>query len=346
VEHSPTCQQPVAITATGLVTSVGLTASGSCAAMRAGLANPIETRFLDARGEWVMGHSVPLAEPWCDIRKHVKMAAMAIEEALEGICTDEWSDIPVVLCLAEADRPGRLEGLDQRLLDQLHIELGERFSRSSIIVAHGRVSVAVALHEARKLLYEKHSLRVLIAAVDTLLLSPTVSVYDGDDRLLTKRNSNGFMPGEGAGAVLVTKPSGGAELLCTGLGFGIEHAVVTSDDPLRADGLTEAITRALAEASCQMHDLDFRIADISGEQYYFKEATLALARTLRRTKEEFDLWHPADSIGETGAAAGVAVIAAARAACLKAYAPGNRLLIHLANDNGLRAAAVLRFEKH
>jgi 3-oxoacyl-[acyl-carrier-protein] synthase-1 len=49
-----------------------------------------------------------------------------------------------------------------------------------------------------------------------------------------------------------------------------------------------------------MHDFDYRIADISGEQYYFKEAALALARTLRRRKPEFDLWHPANMLEKPG----------------------------------------------
>ena len=34
-----------------------------------------------------------------------------------------------------------------------------------------------------------------------------------------------------------------------------------------------------------MHDFDYRITDLSGEQYYFKEAALALSRTLRQSKE-------------------------------------------------------------
>ena len=72
-----------------------------------------------------------------------------------------------------------------------------------------------------------------------------------------------------------------------------------------------------------MHHVDLRIADLSGEQYYFKEATLAVARTLRQRKEEFDIWHPAECVGEVGAVAGICVIALADAACRKAYGKGD-----------------------
>ena len=89
--------------------------------------------------------------------------------------------------------------------------------------------------------------------------------------------------------------------------------------------------------------MDFRITDLSGEQYYFKEAALALSRTLRQRKEEFDLWHPAECTGEQGAVAGAAVIAMADAACRKAYTKGPNILSHMANDAGQRAALALQF---
>jgi 3-oxoacyl-[acyl-carrier-protein] synthase-1 len=87
-----------------------------------------------------------------------------------------------------------------------------------------------------------------------------------------------------------------------GLGYGTERATILSEEPLRGDGLKEAITNAMKDASITWEQIDFRITDANGEQYWFKEASLALTRTLRMHKAEVDLWHPADSIGEIGAA--------------------------------------------
>jgi len=151
------------------------------------------------------------------------------------------------------------------------------------------------------------------------------------------------MPGEGAGALLLGRPAGTEDPVCIGVGFGVEEAHIGSDEPLRADGLSLAIEAGLAQAQCAMHDIDYRITDLSGEQYYFKEATLALARTLRRRKESFDIWHPAECIGEAGAVAGLAAFAVADAASRGGYAPGTSVLVHAANDAGQRASAVLRF---
>lgn len=335
--------QPIAIKSTGLVTSVGLSAPATCAAIRAKISNPTETRFIDSGGEWIMAHQVALEKPWRGRTKLCKMAAMAIVECLDGIPRDGWSELPLLLCVAEMERPGRFEGLDDQLFLEIQEELDTRFAPESAIVAHGRVSVAIALAQARKLIQEGGHALVLIAAADSLLTWPTLSVYEREERLLTPRNSNGFMPGEGAGALLIGAPADKGELLCAGIGFAMEKAHIDSGEPLRAEGLSTAIKGALAEAGCALHDLDYRITDISGEQYCFKEAALAVGRILRQRKEEFDLWHPAESIGEAGAVAGVAAIAVAGAAARKAYAPGSAILAHLANDAGQRAAAVLNF---
>jgi 3-oxoacyl-[acyl-carrier-protein] synthase-1 len=334
--------QPLAILSTGLVTSGGLTAAASCAAIRAKLSNPIETRFIDSNGDWIMAHSVRLERPWRGRTKLTKMAALTIAECLAEIPRNDWPQIPFLLCVAERDRPGRVEGLDDQLFMEIQQELTVEFSEHSLILPHGRASVGTALMHARRLLAEIQLPFVLIVATDSLLTWRTLSVYERNRRLLTSNNSNGFMPGEGAAALLVAPPGKGPQLLCVGLGLASEPATIDSEQPLRADGMAHAIRAALADAGCEMHDLDFRITDISGEQYYFKEAALALSRVLRVRKDEFDIWHPAESIGESGATSGVAMLVVANAACHKGYARGPSVLCHAASDAGQRAAVILQ----
>lgn len=335
---------PIAILKTGLVTSVGFSAPASCAAFRAKISNPSETRFIDSGGQWIMAHQVLLEQPWRGLTKLAKMAVMAINEALADMPRSEWSQIPLLLCVAENERPGRLSGLDDELFLKIQTELDIQFPPQSAVIAQGRVSVAVALAQARMLMTQSGIQKVLIAATDSLLTWPTLSHFEQNDRLLTERNSNGFMPGEGAGALLVGPATNEAgELLCTGIGFGREVAHIDSEEPLRADGLTQAIKAALTDAGCQMHDMDYRITDNSGEQYYFKEAALALSRTLRQRKEEFDIWHPAECTGEIGAACGATIISTAQAACQKHYTQGPHILAHMSNDAGQRSAISLQY---
>jgi 3-oxoacyl-[acyl-carrier-protein] synthase-1 len=335
------------IIGSGMISAVGLSAPASCAAIRCAIDNFQETRFIDRAGEWLIAACVPLEQPWRGRTKLIKMAARAIAEALQSTPGVDPEKTPLLLGLAEAERPGRLAGLDKGLLHAIETELGLRFHPDSCIIARGRVSAAVALHNARTLIYQSGHRHVLVAGVDSFLSGPTLTAFEARERLLTSQNSNGFIPGEGAAAVVLAAPIANEmpQLTCIGLGFGVEHATVEAEDvPLRAEGLTQAVRAALGEAGCGLEQMDYRLTDISGEQYYFKEAALALGRSLRVRKEFFHLWHPADCIGEVGAAIGPVMLAVALAASRKGYGEGPNIFCHLGNDAGERAVALLSYQ--
>jgi 3-oxoacyl-[acyl-carrier-protein] synthase-1 len=201
-----------------------------------------------------------------------------------------------------------------------------------------------ALAGARQLLAQHAVDQVLVAAVDSLLSKRRLLTLEREGRLLTRLNQNGFLAGEAAAAVLVSRDEAEVtsnRLICAGLGTAGDESSVSNDVPLRGDGLCQAIRSALDEAGCALDHLDFRISDVSGEQYYFKEASLAVSRLLRQRREQFPLWHPADCIGEVGSAIGPFVLALARTAVHKGYAPGPDILCHFSSDGGLRGAIVL-----
>lgn len=334
---------PLSITGTGMVTGVGLNATASCAAIRCAIDNFQETRFMDSGGEWIMGCEVPLEQPWRGKTKLIKMAAAAIRECLEGNEQINPESTPLLLCLSEHERKGRVINDDNQFFLDLQEELELEFHEKSCVIAKGHVAVAIALKHARNLIQELKVEHVLVVATDSLLVGPTLAHFEEYERLLTSNNSNGFIPGE-AGAALVVEPFYAKQeyqLLCVGLGFGVEEAHVFSEEPLRGDGLSAAIRESLDDARSDMGDLDFRITDLSGEQYYFKEASLALLRLLRKRKEHFDIWHPADCIGEVGSVLAAVMLTVIKFACKKDYSKGSKVLAHLGNDDGKRSAMIL-----
>lgn len=333
--------RPIGVQGLGLRVSVGLNSSSACAAIRAKVANPAPTRYTDSNGDWIIGHQVPSSQSWRGSMRLAYMAVNAIEDCLYSAGLASRDPIPLILCTAETQRPGRNIASDERLLSDVQDIWGGRFGNPSSVIASGRTSLAMALECARTLLYERHHRHVLVAAADSLLNAETLRSYDQRGRLLTAVNSNGFMPGEGAGAVLVGKPDAASKAVIRGIGFAAESATIESDKPLRADGLTTAIQAALRDANCALHDLDLRVADLSGEQYYFKEAAIAIGRLLRHRKAVFELWHPAECVGETGAAAGFVGLCVATTAITRRYAPGAGVLLHQSDDDSRRAALVL-----
>jgi 3-oxoacyl-[acyl-carrier-protein] synthase-1 len=331
---------PVAILGCGMMTGVGLTADASCAAIRCAIDNFQETRFIARGGEWIIGSEVPLEEAWRGIPRLARLLAGPLRECLDQVPDVAPESIPVLLCVAEEDRPGRLDGLGDPLFFQACELLDVRFHERTRIIAQGRVGGAVGLHHASRMIHEHGIRHVIIAGVDSYLTAGTLRAYDERERLLTPDNSNGLIPGEAGAAVLVGLPGAGRGLVCLGMGFAQEHATIESEEPLRADGLRNAIAKGLAAAGLTMGELDYRITDIGGEQYQFKEASLALSQLLRERKEEFDIWHPADCTGEIGAASLPSMLCVSLYAACKGYAPGARILAHLGNDDGKRVALV------
>ncbi len=142
----------IAILASGMVTGVGLDAPSSCAAIRCAIDNFSETRFMDKGGEWIIGSQVQLDQPWRGLPKLVHMVVPAIRECLAQAQNTRPELIPLLLCVAEKERPGRLEGLDDQLFAAVQTELGVRFHPRSTVIPRGRVAGGLAMIEARRLM--------------------------------------------------------------------------------------------------------------------------------------------------------------------------------------------------
>jgi 3-oxoacyl-[acyl-carrier-protein] synthase I len=326
-----------------MLTSVGLNGPASCAAIRCGLSNFTETRFLDKNGQWITGSSVPLEQPWRGRKKLVHLAGPAIRECLAAMGDIPSEQVPLLLCVAEKERPGRMDGLDDRLFFEVQEELDLRFHEKSSIFHQGRVGGVSAIRHASSLMYKERLPYCIVAGVDTFLTAGTLAAFDKNDRILTETSSDGFIPGEAGAAVLLSQGSNKSEsqLSIKGIGFGREEAHIDSGEPLQAEGLVQALKEALSTSGLSMGDLGFRITDANGEQYKFKEGDLAVTRLLREHKGEFDIWHPADCIGEVGAATVFCVLGVAETAARKGYSKGNNVLCHFGNDNEDRAVMIL-----
>ena len=332
----------IAIYGCGMVTGVGWNGPASCAAMRAGITGFVETPF-EFAGESLLGSPVVFADDLQGVEKLRQMVVPTIAECIAGETRPTLDQIPLLMCVAEKGRTGRFDGLDRELLDGIAGDLGCELHPDSHLYAAGRLGGIQALKQARQLIVAGAK-GCLVSGVDTCLVAESLTTYDQDHRLMTAENANGFIPGEAAATVLVgpVKRQSEPQLLCLGIGFGTEPAPLNSGEPLRADGLTTAIKAAFADGRCTETDVDFRLTDNNGEAYGFKDSALAVARVFREAKNEFDLWHPADCIGEVGAAIVPVMLGVMQAAVTKGYAPGPGVLCHVANEGDQRGAVILR----
>jgi 3-oxoacyl-[acyl-carrier-protein] synthase I len=338
---------PLAIKAAGMVTAVGFNAASSCAAMRAGIRCVNETNLWDAEsGEYLAAGRVLLPHWWVGTGKFAELVAPAIHECMLAAAPVRPEEIPILIGLPSEGRPCRFADLDAKILSEIEYRLDYPLHRNSRVIPQDRVSTLVAISEAERLIADGSAQLCVIAAVDSLVQQDLVEHYLANRRLLTPKNSNGFSPGEAGGALLVGRQATPetAELQVLGIGMGWEPATIESDQPLRGEGLTAAVSGALETAGLTMQDAHYRITDLNGEHYRFKEMTLVMTRFPSKPKPKvFDLWHPIEFIGDVGAAIGPVVLGVAFYAGCKDYSVGSTVLCTFGNDDGARAAALVRF---
>jgi len=339
---------PLSIKAAGMVTCVGFNAESSCAAMRAGIRNVVETNLWDKySGTYLPAGRVALPHWWVGVGKLADLVAPAIEECFAAAGPVQAAAIPVMLGVAPPNRPYRFRGLDETILSEIGHKFGFRLHPDSRLISNDHISVVIALREAIDLLASGKAPCVVIAAVDSLVDQRIVEYYLEKRRLLTPLETNGFCVGEAGAAVLVAPANqdGKGGLTIRGVGLGSEPANIDGEEPVKGEGLTEVVRHALRRGGLTIQDIHYRITDLNGEHYKFKEMVLAMGRFARKpTAKVFDIWHPIEYIGDVGAAIGPLLLGVALHAGKNGYGNGPNVLCTLANDDGARAAIVTSYE--
>jgi 3-oxoacyl-[acyl-carrier-protein] synthase-1 len=141
---------------------------------------------------------------------------------------------------------------------------------------------------------------------------------------------DGFVPGEGAGMLLLAteqavntyglSPIGVISLP----GIAVESGHRYSEQPYRGDGLADAFSLALE--NCPNQIIQTILASLNGENLGAKEYGVAVVRNKEKLAEDFRLEHPADCFGDIGAAFAPVLTGIACIGMLKGYLKGPALV--------------------
>jgi 3-oxoacyl-[acyl-carrier-protein] synthase I len=184
----------------------------------------------------------------------------------------------------------------------------------------------------------------LVVAVDSLASPETLELLLDQRRIKTDENPVGFMAGEAAAAMVLTKPSSSSNAAAPAALLGTVE-VARETHPLGADrpsdgrALAECLRRALGPPSPKQ-PAPFLVADHDGENHRAQEFGMALWH-LTKGKSPLSssrVWIPAKSFGNVGAAYGGLAACLAARAFARGYAPAPSALIFAAADDGARAA--------
>ena len=248
-------------------TCLAVGAELSAAAMRCGYDGFEQSSFTQPNStQMQLGAEIKIQESLRGLEKLIYLSSTIIQSMVKEHKV-EITTIPIYLCLQELNRPSyfSFEELQEKLFANLITALDvPNISNSSRAYLEGRCGFTTALKQAQIDIYENGDKEVLIVSVDSLLNSASLAYYGGGlygegCRLLTDNNSNGFIPGEAASAVLLSKPTSEEnEIVISGVGMSKEIATIYNEDELlRAKGLSEAIMEASNQAELPIHETAF-----------------------------------------------------------------------------------------
>lgn len=348
---------PLAITALGLATPLGIGAEASCAALRATLSRfvAIETAALagdDGQPVRLVVSSVRGVTDGLDgVERLAELAALALRDLLASArLSDREADAaPLHLALAEPRADARaviVSELTERLERSVGLlGLGERTSPYPA----GHAGAIAALEQAAAAVRSGAAPRAIVGGVDSLLAPDVVQALHAEGRLKAGERPVGVMPGEAAAFVLVepapAAEARGAAPLATvaGVATSRETATIRDEDAVcHGAGLSDAMARALASLPGSGEGLGLIVCDLNGEPYRSEELAYAATKVLGGVQAPFRLWHAADSIGDVGAASAAVSLAVAARALHRGYARCDEALVVASSDGGLRGAAALR----
>jgi 3-oxoacyl-[acyl-carrier-protein] synthase-1 len=345
-------QEPgdLAVTGLAVMSPLGHDAEQTCAAIRAGINGVGEHPYFNVETpdpEWdeaerLLAGLVPGIDPWLGGRERlVELALPTLRSLCERarLLRAELGRTALLLSLPQPDEAVRAWQLDASLAEELCLRAGLRPFAPSRVDQSGHASMLRMLGEAAALLDAGEADRCIVLGVDSYHDEQRLAVLDRTYRLRSARCKDGFLPGEAAIALLVESAASPARSSLIDLGrptFGVEPRTLRGDLSSTGTGLCQVIAGALGERGAR-----WVLCDLNGESYRSFEWGLARTRLPERFAATFRLVHPADCVGDVGAASGGLLVACAAQAFARAYAPAESALVWASSDEGLRAAMLV-----
>lgn len=336
------------LTGLGACTAVGRTAPATAAAVRAGISGFAQHRFmLDTIGKPMR----VAAAPWLDAglpagQRMERLLFAAIDEALADAAPGA-ARLGLALAL-----PGPRPGLPALASADWSAAIAARHPNRFAGIAffeRGHASAILALEAAVAYLRRGDFDACLVAGVDTFMTPQTLEWLEACDQLHGAgplNNAWGFVPGEGAAALMVASRADATARQPAGRVL----AVASSVEAHRIKTRTVCVGRGLSDAMARV--LSVRppgqrvgevYSDMNGETYRADEYGFAVARVSECFERASDMWTPADCTGDVGAASGALHLVLASIAARKRYAYGRLAMVHAGSESGERGVALVDF---
>jgi 3-oxoacyl-[acyl-carrier-protein] synthase I len=266
---------------------------------------------------------------------HQQVTALGLQPQL-------WINLP-------APRPG-LSADQLRQVRAIATQALDSWFPSIHVLQLGHAGGIYAVDAALRAIAKERLSACVVCGVDSYLAPDTLEWLEQTDQLHgagPTNNAWGFIPGEGAGALLLmaadtcrtARATSYARVVSVGLGK--ESNLIRTDSVCIGQGLSAAFRQAFQSLTDGSRVND-TYCDLNGETYRADEYGFSVLRTREHFVRATEFTTPADCWGDVGAASGPLLSVVACAALEKGYSTGPLSLVWTSSDTGERGAILLR----
>lgn len=345
-------QENVVVVSAGMITSVGLSAAETAASVRAGIMRFTSVPWHDHRFEPITLAEVaedglpPLATALANRTgvsgrqiRLLRLGTLALRECTRAI--GPGGEIGLHLALPESetlvplDRPAVLRHFAEQTAGGFDIAQSEALAR-------GRAGGLLAIEQAAQAIEKGTARFALAGGIDTYRDSFVLGTLDIEKRLKSAAHLDGFIPGEGAAFVLLASRTAAKALKVrplaqiTRVSTAYEEGHLYSEQPYLGEAVSDAVQELVAGGAFN-EPVEAVYSSMNGENHWAKEWGIAFLRNKAAFAPEHELHHPADCLGDTGAACGPLMVGLAATGLAHKYCRGPSL-VYASSDHGDRAA--------
>jgi 3-oxoacyl-[acyl-carrier-protein] synthase-1 len=349
----------LALTGHHVISPVGLDAESTCAALRAGISRRAASDLylplpagpeVDGDDPLVLAQAPDLSTDIDGANRLLVLGLGALRglAARIGLTRTELPRTGLFVALASPDAATSGWQLGRVYLPELLARSGlDGFAPAHLVVEEsGHAGVLSLLARAAALLQTGAVEQVIVLGVDSYVDVARLSALDAAYRLKSQRGVDGFVPGEAAVALLVEradvarKPGRPALAQLGSPRQAVEPKPQSGDRASTGVGLTTALREALRDLPAP-GPVSWLLCDLNGESYRAFEWGLVQVRLRAQLAGLLRVHHPADCIGDVGAASGALLVACAAQAFARKCAGDDVAAVWTASDAGGRSAMLV-----
>ncbi|PKF60330.1 hypothetical protein CW745_15405 [Psychromonas sp. psych-6C06] len=237
------------------------------------------------------------------------MATIALKEACANLCSDKA--VPFIMAQSEYSYDKTdLSSLVDNLANNAPPWIDSKLTRT---LNSGRAAGIEAIDMIFNYLYDSEHDYFIVGGSDSYFDDALLSQLDGEGRLLYLNNADGFVAGEGATYLVLTKKPELAlvknkqVVALSPPGISEEKGHLKSKLPYKGEGLDAAFKAALINQPPE--SVSEIYSSMNGENHWAKELGVAQLRNKQYLAEQVTINHPAECYGDIGSATGPMLIA-------------------------------------